>query len=235
MANADFNQQNTPQGGFSAESYRAAAEKPARSLTPTQQKLAAAEKKLPAALQSKAAATAIAVVMIVLSVFGFGGAKLRGRYTEVENAVTIGVAADTRYSSEYTVAAQLSARASNAQSLITAAGDLLGTDNSYVAAAQAALSALNEARDGTSVKAMHDTDAALEAAADALYAEAQSVSGNATKMGTLQTSYTNYNSAGRVLGNLSYNELAQTYNDEAGFPANLIGSLWGCGKAELFA
>ncbi len=235
MANADFNQQNTPQGGFSAGSYRAQAAPQARSLTPAQQKLAAAEKKMPAALQSKAAAAAVAVVMILASVFGFGGAKLRSRYTKVENAITTGVAADTQYSSEYTIAAQLSARAANAQSMIDAAGEALGTDSSYVAAAQTALDTLNTARAGTSVKAMHDADSTLQTALDTMYAKAQSMTNTPTKMNALQNAYTNFNSAGRILSNLSYNELAQAYNDESGFPANLIGTLWGCGKAELFA
>ena len=51
MANADFEKQNTASGGFSADSYRRKEAKPARSLTPFQQKLAKLEKAMPAALK----------------------------------------------------------------------------------------------------------------------------------------------------------------------------------------
>ena len=62
MANADFSQNNkqTAPGGFDAGSYREKA-KPEQTvkLTPRQQKLAALEAKLPAALSTRAAAVAV--------------------------------------------------------------------------------------------------------------------------------------------------------------------------------
>jgi hypothetical protein len=236
MANADFGQQNTPRGGFSAESYRAQPDKAARSLTPTQKKLAGFEEKLPHFFQSGAVSVALAAVVIAGSIFGVGGAKLHSRYVKVQNAVTVGVEADTKYGKEFTIAQQLAARSSNAQSMITVAGELLGADSAYVSRAQEALDALNAARADTSVKAMYEADTALQAALDTMYAQAQSLSDTPMKMGTLQTAYTNYNSAGQRVRSLAYNELAQDYNDSTGtFPADMIGALWGCGKAELFA
>jgi|GEM_PF-6085123 len=64
MANADFSQNDkqTAPGGFDAGSYREKA-KPEQTvkLTPRQQKLAALEAKLPAALSTRAAALAVPV------------------------------------------------------------------------------------------------------------------------------------------------------------------------------
>ena len=58
MANADFSQnKQTAPGGFDAGSYREKAKpEQAVTLTPRQQKLAALEAKLPAALSTRAAA-----------------------------------------------------------------------------------------------------------------------------------------------------------------------------------
>ena len=68
MANADFSQNNkqTAPGGFDAGSYREKA-KPEQTvrLTPRQQKLAALEAKLPAALSTRAAALALSVVVML--------------------------------------------------------------------------------------------------------------------------------------------------------------------------
>ena len=81
MANADFSQNNkqAAPGGFDAGSYREKAqpEQTVR-LTPRQQKLAALEAKLPAALSTRAAALALSVVVMLAAFFGFGSAKLRG-------------------------------------------------------------------------------------------------------------------------------------------------------------
>ena len=82
MANADFSQnKQTAPGGFDAGSYREKAKpEQAVTLTPRQQKLAALEAKLPAALSTRAAALALSVVVMLAAFFGFGSAKLRGKY-----------------------------------------------------------------------------------------------------------------------------------------------------------
>ena len=67
MANADFSQnKQTAPGGFDAGSYREKA-KPEQTvrLTPRQQKLAALEAKLPAALSTRAAALVLSVVVML--------------------------------------------------------------------------------------------------------------------------------------------------------------------------
>ena len=74
MANADFSQnKQTAPGGFDAGSYREKAKpEQAVTLTPRQQKLAALEAKLPAALSTRAAALALSVVVMLAAFFGFG-------------------------------------------------------------------------------------------------------------------------------------------------------------------
>ena len=239
MANADFEKQNTAPGGFSGESYRKAAPAPARSLTPFQQKLASLEKALPAPLKVQAAALAVALALGVVGVVGIGGAKLAAQYRTVENSLSTGAAADAESGGGNTVLAQLAARGSTAETVVTAGAQQLGDDDSYVKAAQAALETAQAAYASAGIKNLgevYDADAALAAALDALYAQMQAKAANPMKMGAAQTAYSGFNSAGRILSDLSYNALAQSYNEAAsGFPANLLGALWGCGKAELYA
>ena len=89
MANADFEKQNTASGGFSADSYRRKEAKPARSLTPFQQKLAKLEKAMPAALKVQAVGLVIALAAGGVGLFGIGGAKLAAQYRTVESAITM--------------------------------------------------------------------------------------------------------------------------------------------------
>ena len=240
MANADFEKQNSAAAsGFSAASYQKAQSAPARSLTPLQQKLAGLEKALPSALKTRAAALTIALLVGCAGFFGVGGAKLAARYRTVENAFVTGTSADTKNGKfgDYTVQAQLSARGNAAANVITSGLHMLGESDSYVTAAQAALDAFNAAMDGgAGPAALYDADAALGQAVDSLYSAMQEKSATPLDLGTAQTEYSAFNSAGTVLSTLRYNDVAQAYNDMAsGLPAKLLGALWGCGKAELFA
>ena len=126
MANADFSQNNkqTAPGGFDAGSYREKA-KPEQTvkLTPRQQKLAALEAKLPAALSTRAAALALSVV-VMAAFFGFGSAKLRGKYNTARQWFTAGVAADNGYN----LSEELTTRMNTAANVITTASNTLGAD-----------------------------------------------------------------------------------------------------------
>ena len=123
MANADFSQnKQTAPGGFDAGSYREKA-KPEQTvrLTPRQQKLAALEAKLPAALSTRAAALVLSVVVMLAAFLGFGSAKLRSRYNEVRKWYTVGVAADNGYN----LNEELTTRMNTAANIITTAGSTL--------------------------------------------------------------------------------------------------------------
>ena len=133
MANADFSQnKQTAPGGFDAGSYREKA-KPEQAvrLTPRQQKLAALEAKLPAAFSTRAAALALSVVVMLAAFFGFGSAKLRGKYNTARQWFTAGVAADNGYN----LSEELTTRENTAANILTTASNTLGADSAEVLAA----------------------------------------------------------------------------------------------------
>lgn len=238
MANADFSKQEQTHGGFTANSYQAKETQQAKPLTPAQQKLAKAEKALPAALQKQAVATLVLILVMVVSVFGIGGAKLRMRYQKAFGSFTHGVTEDVKSGSQYTMRAQLEIRASAAKNVLLAASGFDGVEQSVLDAARVAVEGMEaalEADHGSTPDVLYDADVALESAINLLHAEVQENAPDAMQTGSEQTAFSKFASAGTTIHHLSYNEAAQAYNKKAGgFPANVIGKLWGCGKVDLF-
>ena len=242
MANADFSQnQNTPNtapGGFDAGSYRAkAAPEQTVRLTPLQQKLSGLEQALPAALGTKGVALVLSAVVMLAAFFGFGGAKLKGKANAAAQWYTVGVSADGGYN----LSEELTTRENAAANILTTASNTLGADNAEVLAAQDALTAFRNDLDGlnagkTRMHAVYEDDAALGAAIDQLYAKLQEQAADPMKMGAVQGQYGQFNSAGTVIGNLSYNEAVASYEKETGgFPASLLKGLFGIKEVEPFA
>ena len=242
MANADFSQnQNTPNtapGGFDAGSYRAkAAPEQAMRLTPLQQKLSGLEQALPAALGTKGVALVLSAVVMLAAFFGFGGAKLKGKANAAAQWYTVGVSADGGYN----LSEELTTRENAAANILTTATNTLGADNAEVRTAQDALTAFRNDLDGlnagkTQMHAVYEDDAALGAAIDQLYAKLQEQAADPMKMGAVQGQYGQFNSAGTVIGNLSYNEAVASYEKETGgFPASLLKGLFGIKEVEPFA
>ena len=238
MANADFSQKQQNPGGFDAGSYREQ-KKPEETvrLTPAQQKLAALEAKLPGALRTQAAALALSVVVMLAAFFGFGGAKLRTKYNKARQWFTVGVAADNGYN----LNEELNTRANTAANVITTGSNTLGTDNAEGQAAQAALTAFNDALEGanagsTRMHALYQDNETLGAAIDQLYAKLQEQAADPMKMGAVQGQYGQFNSANTIIGSLKYNEAVYDYQKETGgFPANVLGGLAGIKEVEPFA
>ena len=240
MANADFSrEQNQTPGGFDSGSYREAKrpDTEAVRLTPLQQKLAGLEKALPAALAKQGTALALSVVVMLAAFFGFGGAKLRSRYNEARQWYTTGVAADNGY----TLSEELTTRANTAANIITTGGNTLGADNAEVLAAQDALTVFQNDLDGlnagkTRMHAVYQDTPALGAAIDQLYAKMQEQAADPMKMGAVQGQYGQFNSADTIIGNLQYNDAVYEYqNDVGGFPASMLGRLFGVQEVEPFA
>lgn len=238
MANADFSQnKNQTPGGFDAGSYRETAQpEQTLRLTPTQQKLAALEQKLPAALGTKAVAIALSVVVMAAAFVGIGGAKLRGKYNEARQWYTTGVAAD----SGYNLNEELSARQNTAANVITTALSTLGADSAEVQAAQKALEEFTICKQladgGLGMHAMYQANETLGSAIDQLYAKLQETAADPMKMGAVQGQYGQFNSAGTILGTLRYNDAVYRYQNEVGgFPANLLGGLAGVKEVQPFA
>lgn len=240
MANADFSQNNkqTAPGGFDAGSYREKA-KPEQTvrLTPRQQKLAALEAKLPAALSTRAAALALSVVVMLAAFFGFGSAKLRGKYNTARQWFTAGVAADNGYN----LSEELTTRMNTAANVITTASNTLGADNAEVLTAQDALTAFSNDLDGvkagkTRLHALYEDNETLGAAIDQLYAKLQEQADDPMKMGAVQGQYGQFNSAATIIGTLQYNTAVYEYQkDVGGFPASVLGALSGVKEVEPFA
>ena len=239
MANADFsqNKQTTPDG-FDAGSYREKA-KPEQTvrLTPRQQKLAALEAKLPAALSTRAAALALSVVVMLAAFFGFGSAKLRGKYNTARQWFTAGVAADNGYN----LSEELTTRENTAANIITTASNTLGADNAEVLTAQDALTAFSNDLDGvkagkTRLHALYEDNETLGTAIDQLYAKLQEQAADPMKMGAVQGQYGQFNSAATIIGTLQYNTAVYEYQkDVGGFPASVLGTLSGVKEVEPFA
>ena len=240
MANADFSQNNkqTAPGGFDAGSYREKAklEQTVR-LTPRQQKLAALEAKLPAALSTRIAALALSVVVMLAAFFGFGSAKLRGKYNTARQWFTAGVAADNGYN----LSEELTTRMNTAANVITTASNTLGADNAEVLTAQDALTAFSNDLDGvkagkTRLHALYEDNETLGTAIDQLYAKLQEQAADPMKMGAVQGQYGQFNSAATIIGTLQYNTAVYEYQkDVGGFPASVLGALSGVKEVEPFA
>ena len=226
MANADFSrEQNQTPGGFDSGSYREAKrpDTEAVRLTPLQQKLAGLEKALPAALAKQGTALVLSVVVMLAAFVGFGGAKVRGKYNEARQWFTTGA-------------------------------NTLGADSAEVQAAQAALddfSACLEAvqngskkqsltslpyYQGSAMHALYQANEVLGTVIDQLYAKMQEQAADPMKMGAVQGQYGQFNSADTIIGNLQYNDAVYEYqNDVGGFPASMLGRLFGVQEVEPFA
>ena len=239
MANADFTKQSGTPGGFTGESYKAEkkADKP---LTPTQKKLSRLENALPGGLKNQAVAAVILVLVMAISVLGVGGAKLHSTYRHTADGFVSGFASDKTGANSkkvMTMQGQLEDRAAAASSVILAAGGFPGVSKDTLLQAQTALDAMQAAlAEDAGPAALYDADVALEAAIKLLHADVQANAENANNTGAEQTAFSQFAKAGDVMSRLSYNEAANSYNETAaGFPAGLIGKLWGCGKVEPFA
>ena len=237
MANADFSRQPNTTGGFDASSYRAA--KPAEEelrLTPFQQR--------------QAVAVLLSIAVMLGCFVGFGGAKVRAKYAAAKGWFSTGVAADSGYS----LNEELTTRLNTAANIITTASNTLGTDSAEVQTAQTALDSFSaclgavqsdgktHALDSLSVYTggrmhmLYQSNEALGTAIGQLYAKLQEQAADPMKMGAVQGQYSQFNSAQTILSNLHYNDAVQSYqSDVGGFPANLLGRLFGVQEVELFA
>ena len=155
---------------------------------------------------------------------------------------------------ETALSEELTTRANTAANIITTGANTLGVDSAEVQAAQAALddfSACLEAvqngskkqsltslpyYQGSAMHALCQANEALGTVIDQLYAKMQEQAADPMKMGAVQGQYGQFNSAGTIIGNLQYNDAVYEYqNDVGGFPASMLGRLFGVQEVEPFA
>ena len=203
-----------------------------------------------AALAKQGTALVLSVVVMLAAFVGFGGAKVRGKYNEARRWFTTGVSADNGYA----LSEELTTRANTAANIITTGANTLGADCAEVQAAQAALddfSACLEAvqngskkqsltslpyYQGSAMHALYQANEALGTVIDQLYAKMQEQAADPMKMGAVQGQYGQFNSADTIIGNLQYNDAVYEYqNDVGGFPASMLGRLFGVQEVEPFA
>ena len=187
------------------------------------------ESKLPAPAKKRPAAVLAIVLAALVAVFGIGGAKLKGRQASVQALYT----ATNEHGSGMT--GDLALRADAAANLIRLCGQVLGTDDATVQAAQAALDGWNAAADAGGPADQFAANTALGGAVTAMYQQTDAA-GGVTE--AISGQYTEFLSRQDIILRTAandYNPAAPAYNHPAsGLPATLLGLLWGAGEVQLF-
>ena len=178
------------------------------------------ESKLPAPAKKRPFAAGFLAVMVLVSVFGIGGVQLKSRYRNVAEIYTSEV--DKHGNS---IQGDFTTLTDTAANLMRACQKVLGLlaqwqDTAIAPAAQYAV--------------IHQLDNAV----DAMYtaAKAKATDDALDQINSLDASYVSTQSILQREIAQNYTTAAQSYNTMAsGFPANVIGTLWGAGQVELYA
>lgn len=191
--------------------------------------LGRAESRLPAVLRRRSVAAGALAALMLASVFGIGGLRLRGRYQAVQ--------AQFRAVNEYnqSIPGDLAAQADAAASLIRVGAGVLGADHEAVRAAQSTLDAWNALGGDAAPDALYAANLALYHGVDGLYNALRAAGAADERADGL---YAAFVSAQATIDRAAaaYNQAADAYNAEAGgFPAGLIARLWGVAEAPRFA
>lgn len=197
-------------------------------LTGPQRALARFEESLPAALKKRAVAAAFLVVMLLAAVFGLGGAKLTAWQRETESLYLNGDGS----SYDTGIVDELSAAVSAAQSITDLCAAQLGEEDAGVAAARAAIEQCRSVTGGPASAC--EANEALQSAVSYLYnAVRHGMDGTAGQ--ALQGQWSDFTAHQDIMARSGYNWAAEEYNRVlGGFPANLIGALWGAEELERF-
>lgn len=180
------------------------------------------EQLLPAGLRRRATAASLTAIMALASVFGIGGAKLKGYESSVAKRFSVG---------EYSIAADLNGRLDAAANLISHAQRVDGVSEQALTQAQNAIRGVQKA---SGPAATARADKLLAAALNDLYDEASGLAGQ-IEWDLMAGQLSEFDSKGVVIHNNDYNFSAEQFNQDSGsFPANLIGLLWGVDEAEYY-
>ena len=186
-------------------------------------KLAEVERKLPTVWKKTGVPQLALVVMVLVGLFGIGGAKL----SAYANSTMAGFA-----TGQYSITADMNQRISAAANVITIAKKIPNLDKTLLEQAQQAVDA---AENLSSPAQAYQNNQAMETAIEALYNTALTQA-DAQQKDQLSEQHSEFLSRGTILRNSAYNEQAKAFNDKRNaFPANLIGALWGVQEAEYFA
>lgn len=190
------------------------------------------ETKLPAPAKKRPVAALVLAALALVSVFGIGGARLKGTRSSTAQIYT------TRQD-EYghSIQGDLAAQTDAAASLIRVAGKVLGEDDADVQNAQAALDAWNAENDAEKPAVQYRLNVSLSGAVDILYTAAADEADSKAK-GQLDDLHDSFTSAQATIERAAaaYNTQAEAYNETiANFPANVLAGLWNAGPLQTFA
>lgn len=188
------------------------------------------ETKLPAPAKKRSTATAVLVAVALVSVFGTGGAKLKGAYTDTAEIYT---AQQDKYG--HSIQGDFDTQADAAANLIKQAGYLDGVPAGTLQDAKDALEAWNDTP--ASPAAQYRANKTLYSAVDALY-NAANGKGDADAQRNVTAQYDTFTAAQSTIERAaaSYNLSVEEYEKSvAQFPANVISTVWGTGTLERFA
>lgn len=187
------------------------------------------ENRLPPPARKRPAAALVLAALALVSVFGIGGAKLKGA----------GHSTAALYSSETvdahgnSIQTDFADAADSAANLIRLAGSAAGQDDPAVQAAAQALEGWNAAPHTPA--AQYAANTALYSTVDALYS---ALDHDPALQAQLDDEYDDFISSQEILRRetTAYNEAAAQFNKQKDrFPANVIGTLWDVKDVELYA
>lgn len=187
------------------------------------------ESKLPAPAKKRPTAALFLAALALVSVVGIGGAKLKGQYNAVQAVYTQIDAYN------HGIQPALAGQADAAASLLRVAQGVLGQDDANCAALAAALDTWNATPQTPAAQCK--ASLTLNTTLNTVYTAARAVADSAktSQMDGLYDEFTSNRFNVDVYVSEDYTPAAERYNRTAsGFPAGLIGTLWGAGQAELY-
>lgn len=190
------------------------------------------ETKLPAPAKKRPVAALALVVLALVSVFGIGGARLKGLRSS-----TARIYASQQDEYGHSIQGDLAAQTDAAASLIRVAGNVLGQQDADVQNAQAALDAWNAEASADAPAVQYHLNTQLTGAVDILYTAASDEADSKAK-GQLDDLHDSFTSAQATIERAAadYNTKAEAYNEKVRtFPANVLAGLWDAGALETFA
>lgn len=190
------------------------------------------ETRLPPPAKKRPVAALALVVLALVSVFGIGGARLKGVRSSTAQIYS---AQQDEYG--HSIQGDFAAQTDAAASLIRVAGNVLGEQDADVLNAQAALDAWNAQASADQPAVQYQLNTTLSGAVDILYTAAADSADSKAK-GQLDDLYDSFTSAQATIQRAAadYNTRAESYNKTAAaFPANVLAGLWNAGPLQTFA
>ena len=187
------------------------------------------ESKLPAPAKKRSTASVVLVALALVSVFGIGGAKLKGKYNDTAKFYT----AIDKYNTS--IQTDFGTQVDAAANLIKQVGYLENAPTEALQDARVALEVWNNT--AADPAAQYNANRDLYNAVDALYAAVNNKVDASTQQ-AINNQYNAFVSAQATIERAAaaYNQSVESYETTtAQFPANVISGLWGVREISQFA